>query len=318
MIKLKMIDDATIRETIANDMTLIFDSVKDAFMTVSKKQACHPKKTKIFRPGEEVLDDWIFSMPAYIAGTENIAGLKWASRFPGASEGNVHILLILNETITNKPIAIMDGMFISLLRTFAITKLSIDMMKLQPKKVCIIGMGSLGRMHALKLKEIYPSIEKIHCFSFNAKCDDIKDDKIFPCTDLQEALDSANIIVTCGQKRSPYINNKMLPNSLKLIVNLSLCDFDESVFAKAGIVLVDDFDAIMFSNTTLGKSLREEKISKNKTSFIGDYFLGAASLPKSDNFVLVNTLGMVAQDLIIANRVLKRLKDMNLSSFNIL
>ena len=126
MIGIKMIDDATVRNAVANDMNLVFDSVRDAFKTIIENQACHPKKTKIFRPSTNpLLDDWIFAMPAYLTGIEDIAGVKWASRCPGSSEGNVHILLILNETISNKPIAIMDGMYISLLRTFAITKYSV-------------------------------------------------------------------------------------------------------------------------------------------------------------------------------------------------
>lgn len=318
MIGIKMIDDATVRNAVANDMNLVFDSVRDAFKTIIENQACHPKKTKIFRPSPNpLLDDWIFTMPAYLTGIEDIAGVKWASRCPGSSEGNVHILLILNETIANKPIAIMDGMYISLLRTFAITKLSIDMLDLKPKTVCIIGMGNLGRMHAVKLKELYPSIEKIRCFSYNAKYTELADEKIVACNNLQQALDSAEVVVSCGQKRPPYITKDMLSTETKLIVNLSLFDFDRTAFTKSDIILVDDVDAVRSSSTPLGELMRSRKINKNKVKSIGEYLTFNTSLPKVANFVLVNTLGMVAQDLVLANRILKRIEMQQFNKFDI-
>lgn len=309
MIEIKMIDDITVRNAVANDMSLVFDAVKDAFETVIKNQACHPIKTKIFRPSlNPLLDDWIFAMPAYLIGTENIAGIKWASRCPGASAGQCHILLILNETVSNKPIAIIDGMYISLLRTFAITKLSIDILNLKPETVSIIGMGNLGKMHAVKLKELYPSIKKIKCFSYNAKYTYLVDEKIIECDNIQQALDSTEIVVTCGQKHPPYITKDMISIETKLLVNLSLFDFDKTTFEKSDVILVDDINAVKVSSTPLGELIRNEEINENKIKLIGEYLTYNIPIQKVTNFVLVNTLGMVAQDLVLANRILKRLE----------
>jgi ornithine cyclodeaminase/alanine dehydrogenase-like protein (mu-crystallin family) len=319
MIKIKIINDESIKKAIGDDLNLVTGSVVDAFKSVIDGKANHPVKTRIARPSKKiVLDDWIFSMPAYISDIENIAGVKWASRYPGSSDGNVHILLILNETNFNKPIAIMDGMHISHLRTFAISKLSIDLLNLQPKEICIIGMGSLGRMHAIKLKEIYPSIKKIKCFSTNAKYEDITDEKIMACKTLNDALDLVDIVITCGQKRPPYINMSMISENTKLIVNLSLFDFDESVFNQSDIVFVDDINAAYSSSTPLGKMMRNGELDETKIKKIGQYLLNKEKLPQVKKFVLVNTLGMVAQDLILASRVLKRLKDMQFNTFEIM
>ena len=256
-------------------------------------------------------------MPAYISDIENVAGLKWASRFPGPSQGNIHILLILNDTTNNKPIAILDGAHISHFRTFAITKLSIDFLKLTPQKICIIGMGNLGRLHAQKLKEIYPSIKNIKCFSFNAKCEDLKDEKTEICNSLEEALDSVDIVITCGQKRPPYINSNIISTNTKLIVNLSLFDFDASVFKNAKHILIDDMQAASSSISPLGVIIRKKEIDSSKIDLIGEYITGDKIIDSTEGFIIVNTYGMVAQDLILANRVYKKLSNFDFNKFEI-
>lgn len=317
MIGLKLIDDKTIKTVITKDINLVFDSVRDSFKALIRGEVCHPLKTRIARPGSATLDDWIFSMPAYLSGVENVAGVKWASRFPGASVGNVHILLVLNDTSSNKPIAIMDGAHISHFRTFAITKLSIDFLKLLPKKICIIGMGNIGRIHAQNLKKLYGSIEKIKCFSFNAKYDDLLEEKVEICSSLEEALDSADIVISCGQKRPPYITSDMISSDTKLIVNLSLFDFDPSVFKKADIILVDDMNALNSSIAPLGQEVRTKNIDLSKISLIGEYITGDKILKSKDGLVVVNTFGMVVQDLVLGKRVLKQLDDSTFDEFKI-
>jgi hypothetical protein len=45
MIAIKMVDDITVRNAVANDMDLVFDAVKDAFGTVIKNRVKSHKGT---------------------------------------------------------------------------------------------------------------------------------------------------------------------------------------------------------------------------------------------------------------------------------
>ena len=99
-------------------MAEIIDALEVAFREKGLGRTEMPPKPGI-HPGEG--DNFIHAMPAYIPALRS-AGLKWVSGYPGnADRGLPYIagLLILNDVDTGLPLAVMDCVWITAMRTGA-------------------------------------------------------------------------------------------------------------------------------------------------------------------------------------------------------
>lgn len=316
MITLNLINNTSIVETIEKDFSIVTEAVLDSFKYYMTSTLHQPPKTKLVRPsGTDMLEDRIFALSAY-AEEEQAAGLKWTSRHP---DDDNHVIIILNETKHNRPIAILDGCLIGVLRTFAITKISLDLMFPDVRKIAIIGMGRLGRAHATYLPKLYPDLEKIKCYSQHALYEDLRSDVVLPCASLEEALDNVDVLVTCGRQRDPYIETKNLSHRTRLVVNLSLFDFKEDVFENADKIFIDDPKSCLDSIIPLSRAYKTGKISKEKIQLFGNCILKNLQYSASGKGLsIVNTQGMAVEDVVLAKRIYERLDLRNTQKFEIL
>ncbi|HOS94284.1 MAG TPA: ornithine cyclodeaminase family protein, partial [Armatimonadota bacterium] len=104
-------------------MSEIIDALETAFREKGHGRTEMPPKPGIHPGGG---DNFIHAMPAYIPALRS-AGLKWVSGYPGNAErGLPYIagLLILNDVDTGLPLAVMDCVWITAMRTGAATALS--------------------------------------------------------------------------------------------------------------------------------------------------------------------------------------------------
>jgi ornithine cyclodeaminase len=100
------------------------DAVADAFAQLSTGRATVPLRVPI---GQEQYDSHTFFMPALLAGngadSSAALGLKIVSVFPqNAARHNlptIHALIALFEPATGRPLAVMDGRYLTALRTGA-------------------------------------------------------------------------------------------------------------------------------------------------------------------------------------------------------
>jgi ornithine cyclodeaminase len=203
-----------------------------------------PIKQYVQRNAEAHTADRIIAMPIYINKNPSIAGIKWIGSHHDNHQYNMNranAIIILNDTKTNAPIAILDGSMISSIRTFSMSVIGIDRLRPSPKTIACIGMGKLGRLHAALLPQIYPSIERIFCFSNNASFQDITSRTVLHCATYQEAIDQAEVVITTTAAGNPYISASDIKGN-KLLINLSLMDFKLEVYLDADAIVVDDWD----------------------------------------------------------------------------
>jgi len=316
MITLAMINNKAISEIIDKDFSIVTDAVIDSFKYYMSSTLHQPSKTKLVRPsGTSMLEDRIFALAAY-AEEEKAAGLKWTSRHP---DDDNHVLIILNETKYNRPIAILDGCLIGVLRTFAITKIALDLMFPDVKNVAIIGMGRLGRVHANYLQKLYPSLEKIKCYSQHAVYEDLRSDVVVPCASLDEVLGDVDVLVTCGRQRDSYIETKMLSSHTKLIINLSLFDLKEEIFENADKIFIDDPKSCLESIIPLSQAYKKGKIPKERIELLGNYILkNSHYFASRKGLAIVNTQGMAVEDVVLAKRIYDKLDLVSSRKFEIL
>ena len=104
-------------------MADIIDALQTAFEEKGAGRTEMPPKPGVHPGGG---DNFIHAMPAYIPGLKS-AGIKWVAGYPGnAQRGLPYItgLLIFNDVETGLPLAVMDCVWITAMRTGAATALS--------------------------------------------------------------------------------------------------------------------------------------------------------------------------------------------------
>ncbi len=186
-------------------MSEIIEALQTVFKEKGEGHTEMPPKPGIHPGGG---DNFIHAMPAYIPALRS-AGVKWVSGFPGnAKQGLPYItgLLILNDSETGLPIAIMDCVWITAMRTGAATAVSARYLaRPDSATVGVLGCGVQGRTNVEALKVLFP-IKKVMAYdvsteALNRYTADIKNRfniETVPVKNPKEAVTGCDIIVTAG------------------------------------------------------------------------------------------------------------------------
>jgi ornithine cyclodeaminase/alanine dehydrogenase-like protein (mu-crystallin family) len=144
-------------------MAEIISAVEAAFHEKGEGKTEMPPKPGIHPGGG---DNFIHAMPAYIPALKS-AGLKWVSGFlENSKRGLPYItgLLILNDVETGLPLAVMDCVWITAMRTGAATALSARYLaRAESSVVGILGCGVQGRTNLEALKVLFP-VKKVMAY----------------------------------------------------------------------------------------------------------------------------------------------------------
>jgi ornithine cyclodeaminase/alanine dehydrogenase len=137
-------------------MAEILRALETAFREKGEGKTEMPPKPGVHPGGG---DNFIHAMPAYIPALKS-AGLKWVSGFiDNPKRGLPYItgLLILNDAETGLPLAVMDCVWITGMRTGAATALSARYLaRPESSVVGILGCGVQGRTHLEALRVLFP------------------------------------------------------------------------------------------------------------------------------------------------------------------
>jgi ornithine cyclodeaminase/alanine dehydrogenase len=137
-------------------MAEIIDAVEKAFRAKGEGRTEMPPKPGVHPGGG---NNFIHAMPAYIQDLQS-AGVKWVSGFPeNYKRGLPYItgLLILNDTATGLPVAVMDCVWITAKRTGAASAIAGRRLARPESSVMgVLGCGVQGLSHAEAFKVLFP------------------------------------------------------------------------------------------------------------------------------------------------------------------
>ncbi|MBI4345611.1 MAG: ornithine cyclodeaminase family protein [Elusimicrobia bacterium] len=168
-------------------------------------------------------DSFIHAMPAQIPSLR-AAGMKWVSGFPGnVDRGLPYIsgLLILNDTDSGLPLAVMDCTWITAMRTGAATAIAAKYLaRPESETVGILACGVQGRsnlealaccfdLKTVKAFDIRPDVARRFCEEMSEKLDL----DVLPVCRPEEAVVGLDIVVTSGpilKKPTPVIESGWL------------------------------------------------------------------------------------------------------------
>jgi ornithine cyclodeaminase/alanine dehydrogenase len=186
-------------------MAEILRSLETAFREKGEGKTEMPPKPGIHPGGG---DNFIHAMPAYIPALKS-AGLKWVSGFidnPKRELPYITGLLILNDADTGLPLAVMDCVWITGMRTGAATALSARYLaRPESSVVGILGCGVQGRTNLEALRVPFP-VKKVMAYDvdpeiarkYAKEMESRFGVEVSPVKKPRDAVSGCDIVVTAG------------------------------------------------------------------------------------------------------------------------
>ncbi len=191
--------------TVGLTMAEILAALETAFREKGEGRVEMPPKPGIHPGGG---DNFIHAMPAYIPALES-AGLKWVSGFPeNPKQGLPYItgLLVLNDVNTGLPLAVMDCVWITGMRTGAATGVAAKYLaRPESSVVGVLGCGLQGRTNVEALNVLFP-LERVMAYDLDSEAarrfaDDMAARfglDVVVVDHPREAVSACDLIVTAG------------------------------------------------------------------------------------------------------------------------
>ena len=293
------------------------DAIAEGLAAHARGDYVQPLKPYLRWPGADHIADRIIAMPCYLGGEQPVAGLKWiGSRQHNPARFGLErasAVVVLNDALTNYPIAIMEGGLISGMRTAAITAVATRHLARHGfTEVACIGCGPIARMQMQTLLEQFPSIARLHLFDLSSTAVDTLTDALadrFPTVaflradSAESAVRVSDVIVTCTVTDSPYLSYDWL-NAGAFVSNVSIMDVHKDVYEKADKVVVDDWDQSNREKKIIHQLVQEGRFSREKLhAELGEIVVGDKPGRESDDeIILLNPMGMAIDDLVCARR----------------
>jgi ornithine cyclodeaminase/alanine dehydrogenase-like protein (mu-crystallin family) len=137
----------------------IIDVLEDAFRQKARGLVQNPPKPKV----SSRADSFIHAMPAYLGGSDRI-GLKWVAGYEqNNAKGLPYIygVMIMNDPETGRPVALLDGGWITEMRTPGVSGVTMRHVPGDPKHLAIVGFGLQGKRHLEVALEVHPGLTHI-------------------------------------------------------------------------------------------------------------------------------------------------------------
>lgn len=256
---------------------------------------------------------FIHAMPAYLKQM-NACGIKWVSGFPRNYQHdlpNISGLLILNDTQTGIPLAVMDCRWITTVRTALVSAVAAAVCSVpEPKILSIIGCGLQGRYHAETILEALPSIQEIRFIDvieasmkkFSAEVSTYFKGKLIACSQQSECVEGADIIATCTPGDKAIVKKSWLKPGITGIGIEGGCAWETDALHGMEKFIVDD--------------IPQAKHFEKQGDFpggmpavyaeLGELVAGHKKARENDTErILITPLGLAIEDIAVASIVYK-------------
>jgi ornithine cyclodeaminase/alanine dehydrogenase len=215
------------------------DRIAEVYVAMSEGRVENPPKMGVHpRP-----DAFLHAMPAYLEDGD-VTALKWVGAYPANTAAGLPAitgLIVLNDSATGLPLAVMDATEITAVRTAAASGVSIRHLA-HPgwDRVAILGYGEQGRQHVEVVRTLAPDAT-ITVYAGPRPRD--PGPGVDLAADARTAVEGADVVVTAGpmtRDDSRRLEREWLPERC-LVVPV---DFDAYVTTdlaeRADSFVVDD------------------------------------------------------------------------------
>jgi 2,3-diaminopropionate biosynthesis protein SbnB len=296
-------------------MAQIIDVIQDVF-------SLH-ENHKIILPDKIVLDlgererGRINGLPAYVGGKYEVCGIKWIPSFPKnpVQHGlpRASALIILNNADNGLPLAVMDGTWVSAMRTGAVTGVAARFLaRRDASSMAMIGCGvqaitqimAVRTVLALRAVRLYdPRAEA--CARLQRQVND-SGLEVRTAGSPQEAVEGADVVVTATVADEPIVKKAWLKSGVFFAHIGSYQEEEYAVVESADKIVVDDWHQVLHRGTpVLAKMyragiIRDEDIYANLGEIVAGLKKGRES---EQERIFFQPMGMGSEDVAVALRV---------------
>jgi ornithine cyclodeaminase len=305
-------------------MAEAIELMKTAFAELSAGRTVSPLRTVIPMPEREA--DALF-MPAYVPAMDAL-GLKSVNVFrrnPDRGLPVIHAIVSLVDPDTGQPLALMDGTYLTALRTGAVSGAAADLLaRPECRVLAAIGAGAQGIMQIAAVCAVRP-IERVIAVDVHEPALErlrqlIRNDwpeiesRLEVTTDAGAAVRQADIICTATTSRTPVFRDEdVRPGTHISAVGAYTPEMQElpaETVARATVV-VDAVDAALAEAGDLIIPLRDGLVAREHFAReLGMVASGSAPGRSSDEEVtLFKSVGNAVQDVVVAKRAVERARE---------
>lgn len=268
-------------------------------------------------------------MPAYIGGEMDALGLKVVTLYPD-NPSRFKLPSVLGTVLLNDPrsgalIAIIEGTFITAMRTAACSAVATKYLaRKDAKTVSIFGCGIQGRTHLAamcevreieraKAYDIFPEYRKQFCKEMSKKLGI----EVVPADNPEEAVSGSDIIVTVTTSKNPVLKGVWLEEGVHVnAVGAHAPDareIDDVAVKRADRIVVDWKEAVLKEGGGAGEiviPISKGLISEDDIVELGEVIVGKKPGRLTDNEItLFKTVGVAIEDVSTAIRAYELAKN---------
>lgn len=311
--KIVIIDNRQIQKLI--NMRRVIGIVEEAFMAHAQGRTQMP--AKIYLHLAKYNGDFR-AMPAYIEGMDT-CGIKWVNVHPENKKyalPSVMAVIILNDPKTGKPLAIMDGTYITNLRTGATGGVAAKYLaNKDSSRVSLIGCGNQAQTQLMALHQVF-KINSVSIYDSNPgkvvlfiKKMNSLGIEIRRCVSIEDCIYGADIVVTTTPSRKPIVKSEWIHSGVH--INAMGADakgkeeLEPEILKRAKVIVDDRVQAIHSGeiNVPIAKKIiKEADIYAGLGEIISGKKKGRVS---KDEITVFDSTGLAICDIAVANYVYK-------------
>lgn len=258
---------------------------------------------------------FLHAMPAWADGTRAL-GMKWVSYFPGNFNRGLADstgIIILNDPDHGHPVCIMEGMYVTFLRTAACAAVAVRaLIRRDPETLLLVGCGGLGKWSLRVMAAAFPSLRTVYVSSRRAEtrerfAADMAGEgpiSVVAVEDIRDVGPESDIVVSSvpPSEARPVTADCLAPGSFYVPLDLTNAWHDD-VPKRMDRIFADDPPnlANQFERVRPEAGLQRSRILRTQ-----DIFAGKIVRSEPESRTLVGVCGIASTDVMIGWEVFRR------------
>lgn len=299
-------------------MREVIGLMREVFTEIGAGAVDMPQRSTIALHGGK---DTVLFMPGYVTRT-NTVGVKIVSVFPDnrvlMKVPTIHATVLLNDPVTGELAALMDGGYITALRTGAVSAIATDLLAVRDSsRLGVFGAGVQARSQIDGIMEVRP-ITSVRVYASNAdRAHQLVGElrgayggraRFKVAASPDETVTDVDVVVTATTSTTPVFDGRLLAPGIHINAIGSFKpehrELDDHTVRKARI-FVDSRAAALSEAGDLIIPLRSSVIGPSAIEAdLGELVLGKKQArTTNDDITLFKAVGLAVEDIVVAARV---------------
>lgn len=292
--------------------------VEESLREHGEKQVENPPKISVHpKP-----DAFVTAMPAFLQ-RKQVCGMKWVAGFPSnVPKGlpTISGIIVLNDPETGLVTAVMDGTYITAIRTVAVSVVAAKHLCNEDAQVlAVVGCGLQGKYHAAALAHALPSLSEARVFdtyqqslaSFTKEMEASAPSlTVEVCDSPEQAIRPADLVVTAtGKLLEPIFHHDWVkPGALVLPVHT--LGWNAAAPASLEKLICDDWEQFKTYSEGWYGPLPAAPYAET-----GEIVAGLKAGRESTTERIINfNAGLAIHDVLVGNAILQKAREMGLGT----